>query len=139
MNMKNTILSGIIGLATLTCMSATESQTQPEVGKPAPDFSLTTGDGSQVSLKDYRGKWVVLYFYPKDFTSGSNLESPMAAQRKSIDCRDYPSEKNCSLKISGTEEEVLDAAVEHAASVHGHGNTPELREQIKSMLKDERD
>ena len=29
-----------------------------------------TGDGSQVSLKDYRGKWVVLYFYPKDFTSG---------------------------------------------------------------------
>ena len=55
----------------------------------------------------------------------------MAAQRKSIDCRDYPSEKNCSLKISGTEEEVLDAAVQHAASVHGHENTPELREQIK--------
>jgi predicted small metal-binding protein len=62
----------------------------------------------------------------------------MAAQRKSIDCRDYPSESNCSLKISGTEEEVLDAAVQHAASVHGHANTPELREQIKSMLKDER-
>jgi len=35
----------------------------------------------------------------------------MEGQRKSIDCRDYPSEKNCSLKISGTEEEVLDAAV----------------------------
>jgi predicted small metal-binding protein len=60
----------------------------------------------------------------------------MAAQRKSIDCRDYPSENNCSLKISGTEEEVLDAAVQHAASVHGHENTPELREQIRSMLKD---
>jgi predicted small metal-binding protein len=53
--------------------------------------------------------------------------------------QDYPSEKNCSLKISGTEEEVLDEAVQHAASVHGHENTPELREQIKSMLKDERD
>jgi predicted small metal-binding protein len=63
----------------------------------------------------------------------------MAAQRKSIDCRDYPSEKKCSLKISGTEGEVLDAAVQHAASVHGHQNTPELREQIKQMLKDERD
>jgi hypothetical protein len=63
----------------------------------------------------------------------------MAVQRKSIDCRDHPSEKTCSLKISGTEEEVLDAAVQHAVSVHGHGNTPELREQIKSMLKDERD
>jgi predicted small metal-binding protein len=61
------------------------------------------------------------------------------AHRKSIDCRDYPSEKNCSLKISGTEQEVLDAAVQHAASAHGHKNTPELREQIKSMLKDEAD
>jgi predicted small metal-binding protein len=60
----------------------------------------------------------------------------MAAQRKCIDCRDYPSEKNCSLKISGIEEEVLDAAVHHAAAVHGHENTPELREQIRSMLKD---
>jgi len=75
MNIKNTILSAIIGLATFTCMSATESQTQPEVGKPAPDFSLTTGDGSQTSLKDYHGKWVVLYFYPKDFTSGCTLEA----------------------------------------------------------------
>ena len=63
----------------------------------------------------------------------------MPAQRKSIDCRDYPSENNCSLKIAGREEEVLDAAVHHATSVHGHENTPELREQIKSMLKDERD
>ena len=75
MNIRNTILSVVAGLATLTCMSATESQTQPETGKPAPDFSLTTGDGSQVSLKDYRGKWVVLYFYPKDFTSGCTMEA----------------------------------------------------------------
>ena len=63
----------------------------------------------------------------------------MAAQRKSIDCRDYPSEKNCSLKISGNEQEVLDAAVQHAVSAHGHEETPELREQIKSMLKVEVD
>src|SRR5437762_7049860 len=75
MNSKNTILSAIISLATFTCMAATESQTQPEVGKPAPDFSLSTSDGSQVSLKDYRGKWVVLYFYPKDFTSGCTMEA----------------------------------------------------------------
>jgi predicted small metal-binding protein len=61
----------------------------------------------------------------------------MAAQRKSIDCRNHPSEKNCSLKISGTENEVLDAAVQHAVSAHGHENSPELREQIKSMLKNE--
>jgi predicted small metal-binding protein len=60
-------------------------------------------------------------------------------KRKSIDCRNYPSDKNCSLKISGTENEVLDAAVQHAVSTHGHNNSPELREQIKSMLKDESD
>ena len=63
----------------------------------------------------------------------------MAAKRKSIECRDYPSEKNCSLKISGTQEEVLDAAMQHAVSAHGHEETPELRKQIKSMLKDESD
>ena len=61
------------------------------------------------------------------------------ANRKSIDCRDYPSEKICSLKISGTEEEVLDAATQHAVSAHGHEDTPELREQLKSMLKYEAD
>src|SRR6478672_11170980 len=74
MNMKNIILSAFVGLGTLTLMAA-ESQQQPEVGKAAPDFSLTTGDGSQVSLKDYKGKWVVLYFYPKDFTSGCTMEA----------------------------------------------------------------
>ena len=57
--------------------------------------------------------------------------------RKSIDCRNYPSEKGCTLKISGTEEEVLDAAVQHAVSAHGHQNSPDLRDQLKSMLKDE--
>jgi len=61
------------------------------------------------------------------------------AQRKSIDCRDYPSEKGCALRISGTEQEVLDAAVQHAVSSHGHKNSRELREQLKSMLKDSKD
>src|SRR5881392_2712975 len=75
MRITNTILSAVMGLATFTSMGATEPQTQPEVGKPAPDFSLTTGDGSQVSLKDFKGKWVVLYFYPKDFTSGCTMEA----------------------------------------------------------------
>lgn len=47
----------------------------PEVGTTAPDFSLPSEDGAQVSLKDYRSKWVVLYFYPKDFTSGCTIEA----------------------------------------------------------------
>jgi peroxiredoxin Q/BCP len=73
--MKNIILSGIIGLGTLAVMQAAEPPKQPDAGKPAPDFSLSTSDGSHVSLKDYRGKWVVLYFYPKDMTSGCTMEA----------------------------------------------------------------
>ena len=61
------------------------------------------------------------------------------AARKSIDCRNYPSEKNCSLKISVTEDEVLDAAVQHAVSAHRHRESAELRQEIRSMLKDESD
>jgi len=57
--------------------------------------------------------------------------------RKVIDCRLFPSDKNCTLAISGSEEEVLDLAVLHASTVHGHQNTPELRQQIRSLLKDE--
>src|SRR5215468_8719459 len=47
----------------------------PTVGSHAPDFNLPTNEGKPASLKDYRGKWVVLYFYPKDFTSGCTLEA----------------------------------------------------------------
>jgi peroxiredoxin Q/BCP len=47
----------------------------PEVGTAAPDFTLPSENGAPVSLKDYRGKWVVLYFYPKDFTSGCTMEA----------------------------------------------------------------
>jgi peroxiredoxin Q/BCP len=47
----------------------------PSVGSPAPEFTLHSQEGTPVSLKDYRGKWVVLYFYPKDFTSGCTIEA----------------------------------------------------------------
>ncbi|MEU5853239.1 DUF1059 domain-containing protein [Saccharopolyspora shandongensis] len=57
--------------------------------------------------------------------------------RKIADCRKYPSEINCSLTISGEEEEVLRAATEHAVTVHRHEDTPELREQIRELLTDE--
>ena len=73
--MNKIFLSAMIGLITMQVMNAAEMQKQPETGQPAPDFSLTAGDGSHVSLKDYRGKWVVLYFYPKDFTSGCTMEA----------------------------------------------------------------
>jgi hypothetical protein len=58
-------------------------------------------------------------------------------RRKYVDCREYPSEKNCSLKISGTEDEVLAAATQHAVAAHGHEDSAELREQLRGLLKDE--
>ncbi len=58
------------------------------------------------------------------------------AKRKVIDCRLYPSEKGCTLSIEGTEEEVLEAATQHAVSAHGHPNSAELREELRGILKD---
>ena len=46
-----------------------------EEGKPAPDFALVADDGRTISLKDFRGKRVVLYFYPKDDTPGCTVEA----------------------------------------------------------------
>jgi predicted small metal-binding protein len=57
--------------------------------------------------------------------------------RKMIDCRRMPSERNCSITIAGTEDEVLDVAVRHAVEEHGHANTPELRDQLRQALADE--
>jgi hypothetical protein len=57
--------------------------------------------------------------------------------RKVADCRQMPSETDCTLTISGTEDEVVAAATQHAIAVHGHTDSPELRREIRSMLKDE--
>ena len=56
-------------------------------------------------------------------------------QRKSIDCRDYPSECGCTVRIEGSEDEVLDTAVSHAIAKHGHTDSPELRDEIRKLLK----
>lgn len=70
---------------------------QPAIGEPAPAFVLptNTGDGD-ISLEDYLGQWVVLYFYPKDFTSGCTLE----AQRFQQDLAEYESRNTQILGVS---------------------------------------
>lgn len=56
--------------------------------------------------------------------------------RHYIDCREFPSTMNCSVALSAdNEQELLDAAVQHAVAVHGHTDTPELRQQLKKMFK----
>jgi peroxiredoxin Q/BCP len=62
-------------VAVLACNHASAVNELPAVGAAAPSFNLTTNEGKQVSLGDFKGKWVVLYFYPKDFTSGCTLEA----------------------------------------------------------------
>lgn len=59
------------------------------------------------------------------------------ANRKVIDCRWFPTENACDVAISGKEEEVLNIAVQHAVQSHGQKDTPQLREQLRSMLRDE--
>ena len=55
--------------------------------------------------------------------------------RKFIDCREVPSEKHCTVSIAAdSEPELVDAAVQHAVSVHGHQDTPELRTELKKVI-----
>ena len=62
--------------------------------------------------------------------------TPTPQRRRAIDCRDYPSEKNCTVAISAdTEEELVDAAVQHAVAVHGHQDSPQLRQELAKMIK----
>jgi len=67
------LVFALLTLASLFALAA--DQTLPAVGSPAPAFSLPNQEGAKVSLDQYKGKWVVLYFYPKDFTSGCTVEA----------------------------------------------------------------
>lgn len=69
--MKRTI-TVVLALLIATSLAANNF---PAVGAKAPAFKLSNDAGKATSLKDFRGKWVVLYFYPKDFTSGCTLEA----------------------------------------------------------------
>ena len=75
--MKLTILIVVVVgamLAIVACSSVSAAET-PQAGQLAPDFILPSQDGTQVGLQDFKGKWVVLYFYPKDGTHGCTIEA----------------------------------------------------------------
>jgi peroxiredoxin Q/BCP len=69
------IVAALIVFAALFVARAARAGELPEVGKPAPDFNLPDQNGKLHTLKDYRGKWLVLYFYPKDDTPGCTQEA----------------------------------------------------------------
>jgi len=62
-------------LAAYPVIHAADESKMPEVGAKAPDFTLNSQENTPVSLHDYRGKWVVLYFYPKDMSTGCTIEA----------------------------------------------------------------
>jgi peroxiredoxin Q/BCP len=62
-----------VGFVFVTVHAA--DQTMPSAGQVAPTFTLPSQDGSQISLDSFHGKWVVLYFYPKDMTQGCTIEA----------------------------------------------------------------
>jgi thioredoxin-dependent peroxiredoxin len=65
----------VVLFCVVAATSATALNDAPTVGDPAPDFKLTSNEGKLAGLGDFKGKWLVLYFYPKDFTSGCTLEA----------------------------------------------------------------
>ncbi len=67
------LLAAGLSLLLLPLLACADSA--PSVGSTAPDFTLNSQEGKPVTLSQYRGKWVVLYFYPKDMTSGCTLEA----------------------------------------------------------------
>jgi peroxiredoxin Q/BCP len=68
-------LLGLAALALVFGAMVVRAADPPAVGAPAPAFSLPSQEGKPVSLQEFRGKWVVLYFYPKDFTQGCTIQA----------------------------------------------------------------
>jgi thioredoxin-dependent peroxiredoxin len=69
------VIIAVLGIAIGVRSVSAAGDKAHAVGTPAPDFTLNSQEGKPVSLRDFQGKWVVLYFYPKDFTSGCTVEA----------------------------------------------------------------
>jgi thioredoxin-dependent peroxiredoxin len=69
------VLATALAVAVTANPSRAADEPMPSAGQPAPTFTLPSQDGSQISLDSFHGKWVVLYFYPKDMTTGCTIEA----------------------------------------------------------------
>jgi len=74
MKMSLMILGLAVAVSMLVVVALPAAET-PVAGTKAPNFTLKSQEGTNVSLQDFKGKWVVLYFYPKDFTTGCTIEA----------------------------------------------------------------
>jgi peroxiredoxin Q/BCP len=95
------VIVAILSLLGIAAVRAAHDRTKaPIPGTPAPGFTLNAQDGKPVSLSDFRGHWVVLYFYPKDFTSGCTKE----ARNFQHDLALYEQRNAVILGVSGQDE-----------------------------------
>ena len=125
---RNRILLSLLALCIISALalSAGAFTDPPEVGKPAPSFSLTSHEGKQVSLKDFKGQWVVLYFYPKDFTSGCTIE----ARNFQRDIASYEKAKAVILGVS------VDDAASHKSFCEKEGLNFKLLADTEHKVSD---
>jgi peroxiredoxin Q/BCP len=72
---KYVLLFALLVVTAVTAIALSSPAEVPAAGTAAPTFKLTTNEGKEANLSDFKGQWVVLYFYPKDFTSGCTLEA----------------------------------------------------------------
>ncbi len=73
--LKIAAVLAVLGLVSFGFLTINTGDDPPKVGAIAPKFSLVSNEGVEVKLSDYEGQWIVLYFYPKDFTSGCTIEA----------------------------------------------------------------
>ena len=119
---------GILGTLVLcaSAIFALSPAEPPAVGSIAPEFTLTTNEGNQASLKDFRGSWVVLYFYPKDFTSGCTLQ----AHNFQTDLEKYKAAKAVILGVS------VDTVESHKSFCAKEGLTFKLLSDTDTKVSD---
>jgi peroxiredoxin Q/BCP len=72
---KYVLLFALLVVTAVTAIALSSPADVPAAGTAAPSFKLTTNEGKEASLSDFKGHWIVLYFYPKDFTSGCTVEA----------------------------------------------------------------
>jgi peroxiredoxin Q/BCP len=119
------LLLGILVLCSAAVVALAGADA-PAVGSAAPEFSLTTNEGKQAALKDFRGSWVVLYFYPKDFTGGCTLE----AHNFQTDLPKYEAMKAVILGVS------VDTAESHKSFCAKEGLTFKLLSDADTKVSD---
>jgi len=91
---------GLLGGLALMMSVVTPVQAAPRVGELAPEFNLPSTEGKNLQLKDFAGKWLVLYFYPEDFTRGCTIQARRFQQ-------DLPIFKKLNAQVVGVSQDDL--------------------------------